>query len=168
METVTATMAPLVAARGHSLEIALEESLPDVHGDESKVRQILLNLLSNAVRFTPNGGALRVEAVRDGECCRVSVIDNGIGIKEEDQERIFDAFPQGPKGQIGSHSAKADYTEFSHNVCHVCPLHFSDVGLHHLLVPLSHRSQDRPGRCAIALVNLEWQTDKVVFSRAHP
>jgi signal transduction histidine kinase len=53
---------------------------------------VLLNLLDNASKFTPDGGKLRVEAVRDGDWCQISVIDNGIGIQKEDRERIFEPF----------------------------------------------------------------------------
>ena len=48
----------------------------------------------NASKATPEGGKLKIEAVREGDWCQVSVIDNGIGIKEEDQERIFEPFCQ--------------------------------------------------------------------------
>ena len=68
---------------------------------------MLFNLLSNSAKFTPEGGKLKVGAVRENNYCRVSVIDNGIGIKKEDQERIFEPFSQldspltGEKGGTG-------------------------------------------------------------------
>ena len=50
--------------------------------------------MTNSSKFTPDGGKLKIEAVREGDWCQVSVIDNGIGIKKEDQERIFEPFCQ--------------------------------------------------------------------------
>ena len=72
----------------------MDEGLATVHADRAKIRQVLLNLLSNATRFTPEGGKLRVAAVRDDNWCQVSVIDDGIGIRREDQEKIFEPFCQ--------------------------------------------------------------------------
>jgi len=83
---------PMLAQRKQSLDVELEKGLPLVHVDEARVRQVLLNLLRNASKFTPDGGKLEVKAVREGDWCQVSVIDNGIGIKKEDQERIFEPF----------------------------------------------------------------------------
>ena len=94
IESVRSAMMPLIAPRKQSLDIEVEEGLPLVHADNAKVRQVLLNLLSNATRFTPDGGKLKIEAVKEGDWCQVSVIDNGIGIKKEDQERIFEPFCQ--------------------------------------------------------------------------
>ena len=93
------------------LEIAPEVSnLPPVMGDARKIKQILYNLLSNAAKFTPDGGsitlraALRSEAENpssdaDGKASKkctveIAVIDTGIGIAPEDQERIFANFEQ--------------------------------------------------------------------------
>ncbi len=85
---------PMISKKKQSLEIDIEKSLPLVRADKAKVRQVLINLLSNSAKFTPDGGRLKVEAVREDSWCRVSVIDNGIGIKKEDQERIFASFCQ--------------------------------------------------------------------------
>jgi signal transduction histidine kinase/ActR/RegA family two-component response regulator len=70
------------------------EASIEAQADRGKVRQVLNNLLSNAVKFTPPGGRVTLRASREGERVAVSVIDTGIGIKEEDQERIFQAFTQ--------------------------------------------------------------------------
>ncbi len=64
------------------------------HTDEGKVRQIVQNLLGNAIKFTPNGGALQVLAVAEGEWVRLQVVDSGIGIPDSEQERVFDLFRQ--------------------------------------------------------------------------
>jgi signal transduction histidine kinase len=94
MEALRRTMATRFAQKNQSFDVKVEEGLPPVRADRDKVRQVLLNLLSNSSKFTPDGGKLRVEAVRENDWCRVSVIDNGIGIKKKDQERVFEAFCQ--------------------------------------------------------------------------
>ena len=70
-----------------------------VAGDEQKVRQILINLLGNASKFTPSGGAVEFRITQELEAagmskCLFVVKDNGVGITEEDQARIFNAFEQ--------------------------------------------------------------------------
>lgn len=80
----------------HRLEFGLgiQEDLADVEflADEIKLKQIVVNLLSNATKFTPSGGIVRLEAERKGDEIMISVLDTGIGIKLEDQQRIFEAF----------------------------------------------------------------------------
>ena len=94
VEPLTRTMMPILTPRKQSLDIEIEEGLPPVLADKTKIRQVFLNLLSNSAKFTPDGGKLKVEAVKDGDWCQVSVIDNGIGINKEDLERIFEPFYQ--------------------------------------------------------------------------
>jgi len=95
------TIRPALDDKKHRLEVSLEPGLPPVCADRNRLRQVLLNLLSNAIKFTPPGGEIGIEAVREGDCCRVSVVDNGIGIRKQDQARIFEAFAQAkaPDGQ---------------------------------------------------------------------
>jgi len=94
IESIARTMLPILAPRKQNLDVEVEEGLPLVHADKAKVNEVLLNLLSNATKFTPDGGKLKIEAVREDNWCRVNVIDNGIGMKEEDQEQIFEPFHQ--------------------------------------------------------------------------
>ena len=94
IEPLARTMIPILAPRKQRLDIEIEEGLPLVHADKSKLRQVLLNLVTNSSKFTPDGGKLKIKTVREGDWCQVSVIDNGIGIKKEDQERIFEPFCQ--------------------------------------------------------------------------
>jgi signal transduction histidine kinase len=88
------TVKPMLDDSRHELAINIAEDLPPVYGDRNRLKQILLNLLSNAIKFTPDGGKLALETSREGEVCRVSVADNGIGIKKEDQTCIFEPFTQ--------------------------------------------------------------------------
>jgi signal transduction histidine kinase len=83
---------PLLEASNLKLEISIEPGLPAVNADKNQLRQIMLNLLSNAIKFTLPGGKIAVKAVKKDNWCQVSVIDRGIGIQKEDQERIFEAF----------------------------------------------------------------------------
>ena len=92
IKSLTRTMMPMLAPRKQSLDIEIEAGLPLVHADKAKLGQVLLNLVDNSSKFTPDGGKLKIEAVKEGDWCRVSVVDNGIGIKKEDQEKIFEPF----------------------------------------------------------------------------
>ena len=65
-----------------------------IRGDERKVKQVLLNLLSNALKFTPEGGRIDVSARVHDEVAEVSVTDTGVGIALEDQEAVFEEFRQ--------------------------------------------------------------------------
>ena len=79
---------------GIKLGTVIDERLGDFTGDERKVKQILVNLLTNAVKFTPEGGQVQVEARMGDSAVIVSVVDTGIGIAKEDQEPIFEEFRQ--------------------------------------------------------------------------
>jgi signal transduction histidine kinase/ActR/RegA family two-component response regulator len=86
-------------AAQHNIAVTLEmdPSLDLIETDERRFKQVMLNLLSNAVKFTPNGGRVAVRAVRTGQRLAVAVTDNGIGIRPEDRERIFESFQQGQR-----------------------------------------------------------------------
>ena len=82
------------ARRGIALHQTVDERLGQVRGDERKVKQVLLNLLSNALKFTSEGGRVDVSArVVDG-LAEISVTDTGIGIAREDQAAVFEEFRQ--------------------------------------------------------------------------
>jgi signal transduction histidine kinase/ActR/RegA family two-component response regulator len=66
--------------------------------DELRFKQVVLNLMSNAVKFTPDGGSVSVRAYREATALMVTVTDTGIGVPPEDQERIFESFQQGRRG----------------------------------------------------------------------
>ena len=83
-------------AEAHSIELEtlISEDVDEFEGDERKLKQILLNLLTNAIKFTPEGGTVTLEARRSEETYVFSVKDTGIGIAPEDQERVFEEFRQ--------------------------------------------------------------------------
>jgi CheY-like chemotaxis protein len=90
---VVATVQPL-AERKHIAVEALSEAGIRLTADAGKVKQILYNLISNAIKFTPDGGLVTVRTSPAGEAVRFSVTDTGIGIAKEDQERVFHEFQQ--------------------------------------------------------------------------
>jgi len=99
----------LVRERAQRREIRLERTIDQragtIHGDERKIKQVLLNLLSNALKFTPEGGTISVRVdARDGEI-EVSVTDTGVGIAPEDQATVFEEFRQ-----VGSAAKKVEGT----------------------------------------------------------
>jgi len=81
------------------LEIAVEEAIPFVHGDPDRILEVLINLIDNAIKFTPADGAVTVQACRvatDPEFACVSVVDTGCGIKPEARALIFERLYQDP------------------------------------------------------------------------
>ncbi len=77
----------------HALTLALDESdeLP-VSGDQERIEQVVMNVVSNAIKYTPDGGKIRVSAGRDGKNLFVLVSDNGIGIPEKDLPHLYERF----------------------------------------------------------------------------
>jgi GAF domain-containing protein len=98
--------------RGIALHQAVDQRLGRILGDERKVKQVLLNLLSNALKFTPEGGQVDVRAsVIDG-MAEMSVTDTGVGIAPEDQEAVFEEFRQ-----VGRSEGKAEGTGLGLTLC---------------------------------------------------
>jgi PAS domain S-box-containing protein len=94
LSDVEPLIAPQMARKG--LEMVLQLPGPEiaVHVDPEKAQQILLNLLGNAIKFTPAGGMVRLDARPVGDSVRIRVADNGCGIAEDRLEHIFEPFVQ--------------------------------------------------------------------------
>jgi signal transduction histidine kinase/DNA-binding response OmpR family regulator len=84
------------------LNLAVDPEVGLIDADRLRFRQVVLNMLSNAVKFTPEGGRVDVSASLRGQDLVVLVADTGVGVPAEDHERIFDAFQQGGRstGQV--------------------------------------------------------------------
>jgi PAS domain S-box-containing protein len=89
---------PLFEERGHSLEIVIPPSAVQVDVDPARIAQVVSNLLSNAAKYTPNNGRIRLVAGVDRMDAWVSVTDNGQGIDPRDQLSIFELFHQTSNG----------------------------------------------------------------------
>jgi len=94
IESITSTVSPILSERKQVLNVEVKEGLPPVYADKTKLEQVLLNLVDNASKFTLDGGKLKIEVTVNRAWCQVSVIDNGVGIKKKDLERIFEPFCQ--------------------------------------------------------------------------
>jgi signal transduction histidine kinase len=84
-------------ARNQDLDLLLAcpAAIGTIEADERRLKQALFNLISNAIKFTPSGGTIKVEARRDGGDLLLAVSDTGVGIPSADQARIFEKFERG-------------------------------------------------------------------------
>jgi signal transduction histidine kinase len=89
------SMSPHFAARQQHVETRIAPDLPVVRADRNRLMQILANLLSNANKYTPQGGSISVNAQREADCVRVMVQDTGIGMSAEERLRLFSQFFRG-------------------------------------------------------------------------
>ena len=94
LETLATQVRPLTTARGTTLHLQIDPEIDRMCGDETKVTQILLNLLSNAAKFTEDGEVI-LSAHRDEEDVVFRVHDTGIGMTPEELDRVFEPFTQG-------------------------------------------------------------------------
>lgn len=99
---VLQTVRPLAEKKRIELTPVLAPDLPLLHADGLRCTQVLMNLVSNAIKFTPEDGTVTVWAQRMGDRMEIAVSDTGIGIPEEEQERIFEAFQQAGRRSEGS------------------------------------------------------------------
>ena len=86
------------AQHGIGVGLEVDPGIDTIEADELRFKQVVLNLVSNAVKFTPDGGRVDVRASRDDHELAVTVTDTGTGIPEADRERIFESFQQGGRG----------------------------------------------------------------------
>ena len=83
-------------ANARAIQLHFENTAPNILGvfDEEKINVILMNLLSNAFKFTPDGGSIKVRLIQEGEQIKIQIRDNGEGIDQENLDRIFQRFYQ--------------------------------------------------------------------------
>ncbi len=136
---VLAGMDSLVSAKEHTITLDLAQAPLVVRADELRVRQILFNLISNAVKFTPTGGQIVVRAIRkpmllpgsaelqkEREAVWIAVSDNGIGIATHDIQRLFSEFSQ----VDASHARRYEGTGLGLALCkRFVELHSGQIGV---------------------------------------
>jgi signal transduction histidine kinase len=82
-------ISPLLRGKRQKLNTELPDSIPIIHGDGQRLEQVLLNLMTNAAKFTPEGGHILVRVRKDDAGLVIDVQDDGIGIAREEQSRLF-------------------------------------------------------------------------------
>jgi len=82
----------IVSKKHIHMTLDIDEDLPDIEADELKVKEILYNILSNAVKFTPEGGKIDLTARQSGTNIEIQIHDTGIGIASENMSKVFEGF----------------------------------------------------------------------------
>ncbi|MCG8592464.1 MAG: ATP-binding protein [Proteobacteria bacterium] len=85
---------PMAERKSIRLEALVADSPPVVYADTDSIEKVLVNLVGNSLKFTPEGGEIRLEAESDGDGVHVRVVDSGVGIPPDQIGRIFDRFAQ--------------------------------------------------------------------------
>lgn len=98
VEDAVRTMRARTEAGGQTLSEEIEPGLPPVEADPDRIRQVLVNLLTNAHEYCPERASIRVTAARIGAEVEIAVIDDGPGIPKEQMEHIFERFTRGDAG----------------------------------------------------------------------
>jgi signal transduction histidine kinase len=98
VEDAARTMRAQTEAAGHALTTEVEDGLPRVSVEPDRIRQVLVNLLTNAHEYCPEGASIRVTAARIGAEVEIAVSDDGPGMPEEQLEHIFERFTRGDAG----------------------------------------------------------------------
>ncbi|MBN1220341.1 MAG: HAMP domain-containing protein [Anaerolineae bacterium] len=103
LQKTVADFKPMAELEGHVVILDLPDNLPPIQVDAEKIDLVFTNLLSNAIKFTPEHGRIEI-AVRDQDgSILLSFRDNGVGIRPEDQPRIFERFYQVPVDHLAGH-----------------------------------------------------------------
>ncbi len=85
--------------KNHEIILDIDEGLPNIVIDKDGIEQVILNIISNAIKYTENGGEIQISSSCIDKTVSIKVKDNGIGIPEEDQQRIFERFYRVEKGR---------------------------------------------------------------------
>jgi CheY-like chemotaxis protein/two-component sensor histidine kinase len=94
---------PVADRKRLRMSVNIDEGLPPLAGDPDRLQQVLGNILSNAVKFTPEDGQISVRASRHSSSVTITVSDTGVGIAPEFLPHVFDRFRQGQEGRTRSH-----------------------------------------------------------------
>lgn len=95
IESVTELLAPRAHAKGIEISSFISMRIPSqIRGDERRLRQVLLNLCGNAIKFTPSGGVGISARLKEDGRLAITVSDSGIGMSEDEQQRVFEEFTQ--------------------------------------------------------------------------
>lgn len=90
---------PAAGEKGVAMHLDIQDALPPVAADAKRIEQVIINLLHNAIKFTPAEGSVTLRARRQGRGVQVDVVDTGVGMDSAEAERIFERFYKVDKGR---------------------------------------------------------------------
>ena len=96
-----ATLLPLFGQRSQEFVVSIDEGCGHVVGEERQLEHVITNLLTNARKFTPDHGTVELRTRQEGDCVLIEVEDNGVGIPEDEQDRVFTRFFRSDREEIG-------------------------------------------------------------------
>ena len=99
LKDIISKLALLIKEKAHKIELNIEENLPNIVADKDGIEQVILNIISNAIKYTEDNGEINISASTKDDDLVLRVKDNGIGIPKDDQERIFERFYRVEKGR---------------------------------------------------------------------
>lgn len=99
LEEVRTRLMPTADDKGVTTTVDVQEALPSIAADSKRIEQVLMNLLHNAIKFTPADGSVTLRARRQGRGVQVDVVDTGVGMDAAEAERIFERFYKVDKGR---------------------------------------------------------------------
>ena len=102
-QAAVTTVHPAAVAKGIEILTSIPPMLPPIAGDEGRLQQMIWNLVANAIKFTPRGGAVTVRIAHVGSMVRLTVSDTGEGIEREFLPHVFEPFRQGDSSTTRSH-----------------------------------------------------------------
>jgi len=101
LEDTVNRIKPQALRSGLNLNISTQPNLPEINADSEKIEQVLINIIHNAIKFTPAGGNITVSARREADSVHFAVIDTGAGIPSDDLPRVFERFYKADKARSG-------------------------------------------------------------------
>ncbi len=106
IEEITAEQKPSLQKRGHVLSLDIQNDIPEINADQDRVAQIIINLIGNSIKYTPDKGRIGIKARSEGKNVHISVSDSGIGIKQKHLSKIFKRFYE--VGEVTQHKTGKD------------------------------------------------------------
>lgn len=118
IEDVYSAMQLEAQKHSHTFTLEFKTDIPDIVGDRARIEQVLMNMVSNAIKYTKDGGFIRITAGQDGSNVWVTVKDNGIGIPEEDVPKVFDRFYRVDKARSRESGGTGLGLSIAHEIVH--------------------------------------------------
>jgi signal transduction histidine kinase len=100
-QNAAATLLPLFGQASQEFVVSIDEGSGHVVGEERQLEHVITNLLTNARKFTPDHGTVELRTRCEGDCVLIEVEDNGVGIPEDEQDRVFTRFFRSDREEIG-------------------------------------------------------------------